>query len=592
MLTGNYRSLLVWLAIILTGSFVSASYAANLGGKYSLDLSNFIVFENGKFKRQYLSTHFIPEITLGEETAGSSRTPAPESETICLVTGTYSISTSSIQLDYENDSCGMQEGSVTAFFDANAEAITIEGETYKRSTGAIGISSRESSITEVPDQEGVTSEAPASEPGGAEEIAPSSEATPQIEASFEVWQSNTAQAMEDLNNNSGGMWYCSSGRPRLNAQYWTWTSSIGSGGWIPNSQVKPSEAINWYFGQISNDEACTECLMAARASFYKGLLETIGVDAFDQWFENHRSDLVISNNSYAPSPLRVNKPVSSESDLSRGDWVYFQNWVTYNGCPDINLMQGENAITQSSGEPKTFIGLGIPGRGGAPILGQTILDQLRSAWQGTSCPQEREGQLRTDMVATSSGAYFEQVMNATTGTPPHGLDGITIDGAFDDWANITPLTDSVFDGGVIDWDNVWFHEDDKFLSFSYDEANQFQGVNYESEPYYWQIFLDSDNQTSTGYPFGLVSADYLIAGKNLYRYTGNGRSWSWSYMEDVRHAFNGSRVELAVNKSALGLSSEAASHRALFWGQHPNDNRGDSLIISVDANGNGSVLER
>ena len=614
MLSKSYRVIFIGLAVMLAGGFSSASYAASLGEKYNLDLSNFITFQNGTFKEQYVTASYtsesLAEHSIDDTSASAGRSSALENETICLVTGKYSVSSSSIQLNYESDSCGNKQGATTAFLDANAETVTIEEKTF-RSVSAVGTSRSTSrrtlreSASDAPVQDGETSEAPiteTAEPETSEETLASSD-TADIEASYQNWQSNTAKAMEDLNNNSGGMWYCSSGRPRLSSTYWTWTSSVGSGGWIPSSQVKPSEAVNWYFGQISSDEACTECLMAARASFYKGLLDTIGVAAFDQWFENHRSDLVISNNSYAPSPIRMNKPISSEADLSRGDWVYFQNWVTYSGCPDINLMQRENAITQSSGDPKTFIGLGIPGRGGAPVLGQSILDDLRGAWEGTSCPQEREGKLRTDIVATASAAYFEQVINATTTTPtdpteptdptdPHSGDSISIDGDFGDWGNVTPLADSVLDGGVIDWDKVWFSEGTSQLSFSYTDYNQFQTSNYEAEPYYWNIFLDSDNQTSTGYQFGVLSADYLVAGKNLYRYTGNGSSWAWSYMEDVSHAFNGSRVELAINKSSLGLSSESSSHRALFWGQHPSDNKSDYIMIGVNADGSGEVLGR
>jgi hypothetical protein len=607
MLLKNYRAVFIWLAVILVGGFASiSSYAAELDGKYNLDLSNYIIFENGAFKQQYVITDFMPEPspeeTLDVNPDSSGRSPALENETICLVTGQYSVSSSSVQLDYGNDTCGTKNGTETAFFDAISRTVTIGEQRFSNHVSSVGTGSRatrELSITEIPVEGGEISEAPAQETSGAPSLSSASEESPSfsiasssesataIESNFQTWQSNVAQAMEDLNNNSGGMWYCSSGRPRLSATYWTWTSNIGTGGWIPNSQVKPSEAINWYFGQISNDEACTECLMAARASFYKGLLDTIGVEAFDSWFENHRSDLVISNHSRAPSPVRMNKPVSSEADLARGDWVYFQNWVTYRGCPDIGLMQGENAITQSSGNSKTFIGLGIPGRGGSPVLGQSILDSLRNAWQGTSCPQEREGQLRTDIVATASASYFERVINATTTTPPSGA-GISIDGDFSDWGNVASLADSVGDGGIIDWDKVWFHESGSHLSFSYNFLNANQISNYQSDSTPWSIILDSDNQSSTGYPLGLLGADYLITGKQLYRYVNGG----WSYMEDVSHAFNVDRVELAISKSSLGLSSELSSYRAIFWGYHSADNKSDYIAISTNPGGGGEVLER
>jgi hypothetical protein len=46
----------------------------------------------------------------------------------------------------------------------------------------------------------------------------------------------------------------------------------------------------------------------------------------------------------------LGKIIDGESDLVRGDWVYFQNWVTANNCPSINPLQGENAICQNSSE--------------------------------------------------------------------------------------------------------------------------------------------------------------------------------------------------------------------------------------------------
>ncbi|MHC4542475.1 MAG: PPC domain-containing protein, partial [Planctomycetota bacterium] len=96
-----------------------------------------------------------------------------------------------------------------------------------------------------------------------------------------------------------------------------------------------------------------------------------------------------------------------ESDLVRGDWVYFQNWVTANNCPSINPLQGENAICQKSSGTRTYIGLGIPPKGQPAITGQGITDELWSAWRQTGCPQEREGGLALDNVIIPSLRYFQ-----------------------------------------------------------------------------------------------------------------------------------------------------------------------------------------
>lgn len=423
MLSTKLRKYFPSLVLILSCVFVSASYGANLEGKYHLDISNFVVFDNGEFRLQYLTSNYTAESrhesSADGEPASSGRSSALENETICLVTGSYSFSSSSVELSYASDSCNQREGTVTALFEPSAATITIDDITYSKATATESTRSTSpgESISGAPGTEGSEAQRP-EESASSEEIPEeagdsisSSVSIADAEAGLEAWKSNIAQAMEDLNNNYSGIWYCSSGNPQLDSSYWTWTSNIGSGGWTPNSQVQPSEAINWYFGDVSGSGACTECLMAARASFYKGLLDTIGQAAFDNWFANNRSHLVISNYGNAPSPTRVNKPISSESDLSRGDWVYFQNWVSARSCPDINPLQGENAITQSSSAPKTFIGLGMPSRGSAPVGGQVILDDLYSAWQSTSCPQERQGQLRTDIVATASATYFQRIVD-------------------------------------------------------------------------------------------------------------------------------------------------------------------------------------
>jgi hypothetical protein len=403
-------------------SLSSLSFGASLDGKYNLDISNFVIFEKGEFKQQYITSKYIverlPESFVDDGPDSYGLSSALENETICLVNGTYSVSSSSIQLSYESDSCENKKGDIVALIDEAAGTIVIEGKTFSKDVLNLPIrldrsTSPGGSISGAPSEE-VTEQAPLS--ASPAQVRPSvSPGTSiiDIEAGLKAWQSNTAQAMEDLNNNWSGIWYCSSGNPRLNSSYWTWTYSVGRGGWIPNRRIKPSKAVNWYFGQVSSSEACTECLMAARASFYKGLLDTIGKVAFDNWFDNRRSDLVISNYGYAPSPTRVNKPIFSEADLSRGDWVYFQNWVSSRSCPAVDPMQGENAITQSSGTPKSFIGLGMPGRNYPPVIGQVILDDLYRSWQSTGCPQEREGQLRTDLVATASASYFNRIINGT-----------------------------------------------------------------------------------------------------------------------------------------------------------------------------------
>jgi hypothetical protein len=373
--------------LLFTGIPLSITQAAEMSGKYSYSITDFISFEGGQFEEQYITTEYGTPALSDDTEDSSGASPVIEAETVCLAKGSYATTSAGFSLEYQSDSCEFRQGSKTAAYDAESDVVTLDSKIYrKESTG-----SQE-------DGEG-TAEAIASRISASD-----------ITAGLKTWQSNVAQAMQNLNNTQGGIWYCSGNSPHLDASYWTWSSNTGSGGWIPNtSAVAPSDAVNWYFGTVAPSDGCTECLMASRASFYKGLLDTVGKTTFDSWFKDRSADLVISNRGYAPSSTRVNKPINSENDLARGDWVYFQNWVSSRGCPAIDPLQGENAITQNSASPKTYIGLGMPARYGDPVVGEVILSGLRSAWERTGCAQEREGQLRKDIAMTASPAYFEQL---------------------------------------------------------------------------------------------------------------------------------------------------------------------------------------
>lgn len=371
--------LLIFKSLLVIWICPSIAQGIELEGRYIHDIENFILFEGGMFREQYVTDEYIPPSYLEDPDA-----PGPERETICLAKGSYTIMSADILLSYEIDSCNLKSGLNTVHYEVGSDTVIINGKDYRKEDaerrGMLRLESAGQTLT-----------------------------TSDRDAGVRTWQWHTAQAMQDLNNNNEGIWYCSGlGSPQLDTYYWVW--SDGANGWIPNAFQEPSIAIDWYFGSVSASKGCTDCLMAARATFYKGLQDAIGTTLFNSWFRSRRSDLVISNLSYAPSSTRKNKSIiSSEDDLERGDWVYFQNWVSANVCPKIDPMQGENAITQNSTNLKTYIGLGIPGRGGAPVTGKYILDYLLGAWQNTGCPQQRESKLLLDNVVTTSAAYFEDI---------------------------------------------------------------------------------------------------------------------------------------------------------------------------------------
>ena len=168
-----------------------------------------------------------------------------------------------------------------------------------------------------------------------------------------------------------------------------------------------------------------------------------------------------------------------------------------------------------------------------------------------------------------------------------GQSQIFIDGSYDDWAGHSAYTDVIDDGVTVNWDKVWTDEGNGRLSFSYSNVGEID----ESQLYLWNIYLDTDSQSTTGYNFELLGADYLLQGKSLYQYTGTGQDWSWNYLKEVDYVVSGERAEFSIEKSILGLASDASNYRTLFYGTDPDGNNLDYLLIDVNGGGGSVVME-
>jgi hypothetical protein len=171
--------------------------------------------------------------------------------------------------------------------------------------------------------------------------------------------------------------------------------------------------------------------------------------------------------------------------------------------------------------------------------------------------------------------------------PRAGVGGITIDGLFDDWSGRTAYSDASNDGLLVNWNQVWTDEGGESLSFSYTNIGDID----KAQLFLWNIYLDTDRQTGTGYGFSLLGADYLLQGKSLYQYTGTGKDWSWKYINEVNYTVSGVRAELSVAKSTLGLANDANSYHALFYGTTADGGNIDYLLVDVNGGAGSVVME-
>ncbi|AZK45257.1 protein-glutamine gamma-glutamyltransferase [Paenibacillus lentus] len=138
------------------------------------------------------------------------------------------------------------------------------------------------------------------------------------------------QAAKDFN--ASGAKFATYKNSRANEQYWT---RMSNGGFRLKEEVQPSEAIVDIFN--NGYRYAMECATAMVVILYKGILDSIGADAFNK----HFNQLVLYDWQY-DSDLQLIRA----QQATAGDVVYFEN-------PDFNPQtpewQGENAIVLDNG---------------------------------------------------------------------------------------------------------------------------------------------------------------------------------------------------------------------------------------------------
>ena len=146
-----------------------------------------------------------------------------------------------------------------------------------------------------------------------------------------------------------------------------------------------------------------------------------------------------------------------------------------------------------------------------------------------------------------------------------------VDGAFADWAAVTPVgtdaTGDVSPNDIVDWVDVRALGQNGTLYLSYTTAKPIDLANNGSR---YDVLIDADNNNRSGYtniPAG-IGAEFLIEGATLFKYAGDGASWQWTPVTRVSTAAAANRLELAVAASHLGLSDTQFNIRLRLLGNN------------------------
>lgn len=80
-------------------------------------------------------------------------------------------------------------------------------------------------------------------------------------------------------------------------------------------------------------------------------------------------------------------------------------------------------------------------------------------------------------------------------------------------------------------------------------------LTYSGTPSYVHVYIDSDQNATTGYPVAGIGADYLIENGFLYKYAGSGGSWAWTEIKSVALTKSNGVATWNIAPSDLGSPS-------------------------------------
>jgi len=150
---------------------------------------------------------------------------------------------------------------------------------------------------------------------------------------------------------------------------------------------------------------------------------------------------------------------------------------------------------------------------------------------------------------------------------------------FTQWSTLTlyptdPL-DSSGDNNFIDWQRAGTAHNASSVYFLYQNTGAVDPSNNNGDyiSWGWQTYLDTDNNSSTGYQVGDIGADYILEGTNLQTYSGSGSDWSWSNYTAVNVKYSDNNVELSFDRNLITNPNEFS---VLFVGNNAPSN-GDSI---------------
>lgn len=193
----------------------------------------------------------------------------------------------------------------------------------------------------------------------------------------------------------------------------------------------------------------------------------------------------------------------------------------------------------------------------------------------------------SNLAAVDSGTMQVGYMLNDSKTDKLPFSGPLITIAGNDQTEVTPAPPPVatpvptpavitVNGDVTDWTTV------EELSSGTSKAKGMRAANHTTNLYLLiqgssltsksQIYINSDNNGSSGFAvknWSASGADFMVENGTLYRYSGNGSTWSWTkvtgFVSQNNYSANDTVIELAIPQTLLGISIGSTVQLGFVW---------------------------
>lgn len=244
-------------------------------------------------------------------------------------------------------------------------------------------------------------------------------------------------------------------------------------------------------------------------------------------------------------------------------WITAGEWLEYNIYSEVNqsLNLVLHAGSQLNGQTVNVLlngnrvgTINITNTGGFSNF------QITEALQNISLSADTHYVLRLEFQTGGLDLNYLELTTDLPTPPTTPENDISIDGNINEWnaSNILPIDpDDIATGNtnIIDFRRAGISHNQNQAYIFIENRNRVDPDQTSGTflPWGWQVFIDTDQNPSTGYNVSdVVGADYILEGNVIQRYNGSGTDWNWSIISSAETQFNNTTIEMGFDRNLIG----------------------------------------